>query len=404
MFSVYFAMLKSAVSYLVCGRQLPAWDLRLQMYSSGIRQYTRMLFPLTSDDYIDTIDFGKIHDTLQANQMPPSKVPPEIGLHLELQITVADISIDRDSIRGIGVTEKPLLSLIDSEQRDFQSSGKSRTIAYDLITPWSACEQVGIGLNTTTKAALEPSPLNPNERVILYLHGGSYVLGNPVAYREPVGYLAHYTLLRTFVIDYRLAPRHPFPAQLHDALIAFNFLIRQGFTPQNIILAGDSAGGHLCLDLMLLLRHGGSSLHRFAGLMLISPLPSLILSGDSLNSNGGYDYLVSLPMESPNMPLRLFYRPGAKYTSEYKQELKDSMLTPVNGSLADFPPTIIQCGAAELLLDDIRELYTKIKSDNPGTQIVFEEYPDMVHVFHRFLFRPESKQAYEALQEFAQTI
>ncbi|KAJ2343260.1 hypothetical protein GGH92_005008 [Coemansia sp. RSA 2673] len=393
-------MVKSAVSFLARGRHLPAWDIRYQVYCSGFRQYTRMLFPLTSDKDIDTMDFGKIHDTIQASQMPPTTVPREIGIFRELSICVADVNIDCDAIRGVGLAERPLLSLIESERKN---SG-SRTLAYDLITPWSACEQVGIGLDTTTKAALEPSPLTPNERVVLFLHGGSYVLGNPIAYREPVGHLAHYTLLRTFVIDYRLAPRHPFPAQLHDALIGFNFLLAQGFKPQNIVLAGDSAGGHLCLDLLLLLRHAGSDQHKFAGLMLISPLPSFTLHGDSLASNGDHDYLVNLPMTSPNMPLRLFYRPGAKYNSDYKQELKDPMLSPSNGSLAEFPPTIIQCGAAELLLDDIRKLYNKLKLDNPDTNIVFEEYPEMVHVFHRFLFRPESKQAYEALQTFVQSI
>ncbi|KAJ2834943.1 hypothetical protein GGI24_000132 [Coemansia furcata] len=396
-------MLKAAVSYMVCGPQLPSWDIRYQVYCSGFRQYTRMLFPLASDDSIDTLDFGEIHARLQAHQMPSTTVPPEIGIVGELKITVSDVSIDREAIRGVGLAERPLISLIDSEDRNIQSGGgESRTISYDLIVPWSASEQVGA--NTTTKAAMEPKPLTPNERVVFFLHGGSYVMGSPISYREPVGHLAHYTSLRAFVIDYRLAPGHPFPAQLHDALIGFNYLLQQGFTPQNIILAGDSAGGHLCLDLLLLLKHAGNGQHKVAGLLLISPLPTFTYSGESLVSNEDHDYLVNLPMASPGMPLRLFYRPGAKYNSDYRNELKDPMLSPTNSSLADFPPTIIQAGTAELLLDDIRELYTKLKDDNPDSNIVYEEYAEMVHVFHRFLFRPESKKAYEALGAFVENI
>ncbi|KAJ2824600.1 hypothetical protein FBU31_003948, partial [Coemansia sp. 'formosensis'] len=282
-------MLKAAASYVVCGPQLPSWDIRYQVYCSGFRQYTRMLFPLASDDSIDALDFGEIHARLHAHKMPPTSVPPEIGIVGELKITVADVSIDREAIRGLGLAEKPLISLIDSEHRNIQSGSNSRTISYDLIAPWSSSEKVGA--NTTTKAALEPNLLTPNERVIFYLHGGSYVMGSPASYREPVGHLAHYTSLRTFVIGYRLAPRHPFPAQLHDALIGFNFMLQQGFTPQNIILAGDSAGGHLCLDLLLLLKHTGNGQHKVAGLMLISPLPTFTYSGGSLMSNGDHDYL-----------------------------------------------------------------------------------------------------------------
>ncbi|KAJ2582334.1 hypothetical protein GGH95_001592 [Coemansia sp. RSA 1836] len=410
MLSVYFAMLKSAASYVTRGRQLPAWDMRLQAYCSGLRHYTRILFPVASDENIDTMDFDKIHDWLQTHQMPTTELPPEIGNLRELSIRVSDIDIDCNGIRGIGLAEKPLLSLINSEN---SGSGSSRVLEYELIAPWGVYEKFGLDpliTATTDNIALEPRPLSSDERVILFFHGGSYVAGSPIAYREPLGHLLHHVGLRAFVIDYRLAPRYPFPAQLHDALIAFNFLCKQGFRPQNIVLLGDSAGGHLCLSLFLLLRHiskeggGGGDWHKVAGMILLSPMPHLAICGESLTSNAMHDYLISIPIESPTMPLRLFYRPGVKCTSEYLQELREPILSPLHGSLADFPPTMIQCGAAEILLDDIREFYDRLKHDNPETKVVFEVYPDMVHMFHRFLFRPESKQAFEAVDKFLQSI
>ncbi|KAJ2900017.1 hypothetical protein IWW38_000725 [Coemansia aciculifera] len=394
MLSVYYAMLKSAVSYMARGRQLPSWDIRLQSYCGGIRHYTRMLFPVRSDADILTIDFDKLHDWLQDHQMPSTELPASIGTLRELSIQVSDIKIDRDSIRGIGLAEQELLSLIDNE-----GGGSRRRLEYELLAPWGVYDK--FGMERDSDAVLEAKPLSSSdERVILFFHGGSYIGGSPIAYREPLGHLLDHVGLRAFVIDYRLAPRHPFPSQLHDALIAFNYLCQQGFLPQNIVLLGDSAGGHICLNLLLLLRHMGSGGHRVGGMVLMSPMTHIALKGESLKSNGEHDYLVNLPIESPTMPLRLFYRPGIPCTSEYLRELEEPMLSPLNGSLAEFPPTLIQCGEAELLLDDIRCFHNKLCKDNPETRMELEVYPDMVHVFHRFLFRKESKQAFEAVNEF----
>ncbi|KAJ2741759.1 hypothetical protein GGI20_004960 [Coemansia sp. BCRC 34301] len=359
MLSVYMAMLKSAVSYLARGRRLPTWDIRLQATCDGLRHYTQLLFPIASDTDMHTLDFDQLHDWLQTHQMPSTELPPTRGM--------------------------------------------DRKLEYELIAPWSVHEKHGTG-----GRELEPYPLSDSERVILFFHGGSYVAGSPIAYREPLGHLLGHLGTRAFVIDYRLAPRHPFPAQIHDALIAFSYLLGLGYKPHNIVLLGDSAGGHICLDLFLVLRHMscGGGLHRLAAMVLLSPLPHLEIRGESLVGNAGLDYLISIPISSPTMPLRLFYRPGAKCTAEYLRELEEPMLSPLNGSLAEFPPTIIQCGAAELLVDDIRRLYEKLKADNPQDKprIELEVYPDMVHMFHRFLFRAESKQAFQAVAEFLEKV
>ncbi|KAJ2566932.1 hypothetical protein IW140_004723 [Coemansia sp. RSA 1813] len=274
--------------------------------------------------------------------MPTTEVNPDTGVYAALNIEASKVHIDRDKLAGFGLGEEALHALIEEDKQiidhDVASSRLlcGRLVPFELVASWNACEGYeGISRTGDYSKALDPHPLSENEKIILYFHGGSYLLGGPYSHREHIGEMCKATKMRTFSIDYRLAPLNPFPAQLHDALISFNYMLDLGFKPSNIILAGDSAGGQ-------------------------------------------------------------------KYTPGYLSELESPILTPANGSMADMPPTLIQCGTCEILVDDVRRLRDKIKEDNPdmGDQIIYEEYPDMFHVFHRLLYREESKQAFEQITAF----
>ncbi|KAJ2831013.1 hypothetical protein J3B01_005512 [Coemansia erecta] len=399
--SGYYQMCKSMVGYFLYGKQLPSWDLEMQVFCDVVRHHTRGLFLESSDKTIEDIDFDKIHEGYAARPMPSTKLSIDVGVYCAHSITVSDCNLDSDWISGIGIAEDPLRSLIE------QDASASRQIYGELLASWSACAVHGIHRNSHDRA-LEMRPLSDNEKIVLCLHGGSYVMGGPSSHREVLGKMTECSKLRSFIVDYRLAPKHPFPAQLHDAFIAFQYLVNQGFKSHNIVLAGDSAGGHLCVDLVLLLRHIAKTTLRQmtpAGVILLSPLPGMHMHGASLHKNAVYDYLWPTPIEWPTSPIRLFYKPGQKYDDEYRKEICDPLLTPVLGDLSEFPPTIIQSGSSEILIDDIRELYVKLKLDNPEHGwIQWEEYPEMVHVFHRFLNRPESEAAFESLANFVASL
>ncbi|KAI8322386.1 alpha/beta-hydrolase [Martensiomyces pterosporus] len=275
----------------------------------------------------------------------------------------------------------------------------NRSLLYELVAAWNVADRLGVERGDSL---LSPVPLIPNEQVILYLHGGAYIKGSPSSHRKLVGRVSGNTGLRAFALDYRLAPGNPFPAQLHDAYIAFHYLVMQGFKKEDIVLMGDSAGGHLCLTLFVLLRHTG--LHPVRGMVLLSPLPGIHLRGQSLQTNAAYDYLCPLLLDIPTSSQRLLYKPGHMLTDEYLHEVGDPLLTPANGSLAQLPPTLIQSGSKEVLVDDIRELCDKARSENQEARVVYEEYEDMVHVFQRFEFREESKRAYEAIGDFVRSL
>ncbi|KAI8318436.1 alpha/beta-hydrolase [Martensiomyces pterosporus] len=247
-------------------------------------------------------------------------------------------------------------------------------------------------------------PLFKNENVGIYFHGGAYVSGSPKAYRRLVGNLAASSGLRMISIKYRLAPAHPFPAQLHDALIFFTFLLNQGFRPENIILMGDSAGGNLCLSLHQLLR--SLNYPSIRGIVLLSPWVDFIPTRPSYKSNAHLDLCYIGNIHNPNALARLFYAPGRKYSTALLEELHHPLISPINADFANLPPVLIQCGELETFFDDIEELYKRIAAKNPGREdnIIYECYQGMYHVFHLFVNTPSAHAAVSSIGEFVKRL
>jgi acetyl esterase/lipase len=181
------------------------------------------------------------------------------------------------------------------------------------------------------------------EAVILYLHGGGYVVGSARTGANLAAPLARRTGLPAVSLDYRLAPEHPFPAALDDALAAYNDLLSSG---RRVVIAGDSAGGGLALATMLAARREGLPLP--AAAVLFSPWTDLTVSGASIDSRGDFDPLFSRGHIE-------------EYAAHYLagHDPKDELVSPLLADLTGLPPLLIQVGSAEVLLDDTLRLVTR---------------------------------------------
>ena len=223
----------------------------------------------------------------------------------------------------------------------------------------------------------------PCDRVILYLHGGGYTAGG-LDYAKGFGaVLAAQTRLNIFCVAYRLAPENKFPAAQDDAMEAYQYLLDQGYLPEHIAIAGESAGGGLALSLTLRIRDEGKPLP--ACIVAISPWTDLTLSGSSYNNNVRRD--PSLIRES------LAYYAIA-YAAGHEDE---AYVSPVFGDYNGFPPTLLFAGGDEILLSDAKTVQKKLKQANADSTLVIAD--GMWHVYPLY-GTPEGKQALEEMGLF----
>ena len=227
-----------------------------------------------------------------------------------------------------------------------------------------------------------------SHQVILYLHGGAYILGGPISHGNVAAQLGHAAGAEGYFPDYRLAPEHPFPAALDDALAAYRWLLAQGHAPHNIIIAGDSAGGGLTLATAVAIRD--SQMPQPAALVLISPWVDLTLSGESINSRASRD-----PLLRPS-----WLRWGAKaYCGG--EDASHPGCSPLFADLAGLPPMLIHVGSEEILLDDSLRLEQRAKE--AGVKVRLHVYENMWHDFQAHIgVLPESDAAFAEIGAFIQ--
>lgn len=230
-----------------------------------------------------------------------------------------------------------------------------------------------------------PSGTSPDRR-ILYLHGGAFVTGSPRTHRGIAGRIARGVSAEVIVPDYRLAPEHPFPAALDDAARAYAALIERGVPASSIALAGDSAGGNLVFALLLKLK--GEGLPMPAAAVGMSPFADFTASGESFRVNAALDPLLHVR----GLPSVVnAYAPGL--------DARNPLLSPIFGDLAGLPPTLIQCGSDEILLDDARRLHAGLTG--AGVPCDLEVWPLMPHVWQAFAsFLPEGRLAIRRITAF----
>jgi epsilon-lactone hydrolase len=224
------------------------------------------------------------------------------------------------------------------------------------------------------------------ERVVLYLHGGGYVMGSLATHRKLAGDVSRAAGARVLLLDYRLAPECPFPAAVEDAARAYRWLRSEGVDPRSIAVAGDSAGGGLALAALVALRDEGVVLP--AAGVAISPWTDLTLDAASLQTVAERDPIVR---GDQLKRYRDMYLDGA--------DARAPLASPARADLTGLPPILVHVGEAEVLIDD-----AVLFADNArraGVDVTIEAWPDMIHVWHVFAGRvPESTAAVGRIGEF----
>jgi acetyl esterase/lipase len=207
------------------------------------------------------------------------------------------------------------------------------------------------------------------QRVLYYLHGGAFIACSPATHRESVARIAGAAGMRALLIDYRLAPEHPFPAALDDCVAGYRFLIASGVRPENIVIGGDSAGGALALGTLLSLRAAGDALPRAA--VCLSPVTDATWSGDSWKTRLHDEALLSVPF--CRQALELYLR---------DHDRADPLASPLFADLRGLPPIALHVGTHEFLLDDSVRLAKRAQADGVVTSL--RVWDGMWHVFHMF--------------------
>jgi monoterpene epsilon-lactone hydrolase len=232
------------------------------------------------------------------------------------------------------------------------------------------------------------TPASRPNRHVLYLHGGAYRLGAPSTYRHFTWRIASAAQARVLVIDYRLAPEHPFPAALEDAVSYYCWLLAEGADPRQIAVIGDSAGGGLALALLLKLRDSGLPLP--AAAVVLSPWTDLALTGASITLNAKFDAMV----HAEDVP---------KFAADYLAgaDPRHPYASPLYGDPTGLPPTLIQVGSEEVLRDDAVRMAERMQRAH--CQAELQLWPGMPHVWHLFApILPEAREAIVEISKFLQ--
>ena len=298
------------------------------------------------------------------------------------------------------VAGRMLADIIYSFTNEFQlgklvKSGELRKKTSDVELEW----KVPNGYNMTHfdmdnfSMKLITKADNPRlDKVILQLHGGGYVAKIKNAYYNmAINYCDAADGVAVLNPDYRVAPENPYPAALEDALASYQWLMDRGWSGQQIILAGDSAGGGLAMALTMYLRDHDMPLP--CGIVAMSPWTDVTASGESYTLNYELDPLFGNSKET------------MIYVNDYagNHDKKDPYISPIYGNFREFPPMLIQVGSTEMLLSD--SITAASMADVVGVDVRLSIYDDMFHVFQMAgkLF-PEAKRAWEEVEQFLQLL
>jgi monoterpene epsilon-lactone hydrolase len=229
------------------------------------------------------------------------------------------------------------------------------------------------------------------DRVMLYFHGGGWVLGSAYDFRPLTFALGNVTRMRALSVNYHLAPEHPFPAALQDCTKAYQWLLRKGFKPSNIIVAGDSAGGNLALTTILNLRDNGIPLPK--GAICFSPHTTF----DTFDlSHGETDPILA--------DTGTFWWVPAYLGIENPVDPKNPLVSPLLADLHGFPPLLVQATSLEILFEPARQFVEKAKA--AGVEATLQTWDGMIHVWQYFGLGvlPEAQEAIEKVGEWVRKL
>lgn len=229
------------------------------------------------------------------------------------------------------------------------------------------------------------------DRVILCFHGGGFLVGSRYSHRKMYGHIAKAIGCRAVLIDYRLVPEHPHPAQVDDAVAAYRGLLELGLSPSRVMLCGDSAGGGLAITTQLRARDGGLPLP--AGAMTMSAWTDMALSGASYDANRPKDRVFRREMVSGLVGMLLGQQP----------DLTDPYVSPITADLAGLPPMYLQAGGDEGLRDDTVVFAERARA--AGVEVKVDVFPGMLHTFQMAAGRaPEADDAVARLAGWSRAI
>jgi len=231
-------------------------------------------------------------------------------------------------------------------------------------------------------------PSDPiKDHVILYLHGGGWIIGSPSTCRRLSSAIAKVASIKILSIDYRLAPEHPFPEPLEDCVNAYKWLLSNGFKNDHIIIAGESAGGNLTLTTLLKIRDLGIDLP--AGGICLSPATDLTLADKSFFKNAETDPILA--------DIGIFWWMVAYLSGENP---RNPYVSPLFAALKGLPPILLQASSCEMLYSDTTRFVEKAKK--AGINAILQSWDDMTHVFQelRQELIPEAKDAIGKIADF----
>jgi monoterpene epsilon-lactone hydrolase len=248
--------------------------------------------------------------------------------------------------------------------------------------------QYGIARDVTVEPAMAngvpaewtSTPQDDRDAALLYVHGGGYVIGSLNSHRHLVSEAGRAARAWALALDYRLAPEHPFPAAVEDAVSGYRYLLSRGVRPGRIAIAGDSAGGGLVVAAMLAIRDAG--LAQPACGWCISPWVDMEGIGETMSSKEAADPMVQ---KAGLLDMARLYLGGA--------DPRSPLAAPIYADLTGLAPLLIQVGAAETLLDDAVRL-AKV-AGAADVRVDLQIWPEMVHVWH--IFHPELKAGLRAI-------
>jgi len=224
------------------------------------------------------------------------------------------------------------------------------------------------------------------DRTIAYFHGGAYTIGSLNTHRRFVALLSAATAARVLNVDYRLAPEHPHPAAVDDAIAVYRWLLKEGHDPRHVVIAGDSAGGGLATATLVAIRDNELPLP--AGGALLSPWVDLAMTGASHETRVHLDPMCSRTTLQPSADV---YLDGL--------DPKTPLASPLYADLSGLPPLVIHVGDHETLLDDSRELAAR--AEDAGVAVDIWVAPEMIHVWHLFTgLAPEADAALARLADW----
>ena len=282
------------------------------------------------------------------------------------------------SYTEIGALRKKLASRPRSDDyRQRRKDMDARALEYKIV-PDVAVEPVTAN---GVRAEWTSTPNDESDAAVLWLHGGGYVIGSLDSHRHLVSEAGRATKAWALALDYRLAPEHPFPAAVEDAVSGYRYLLSRGIRPGRIAIAGDSAGGGLVVAAMLAIRD--AELAQPACGWCISPWVDMEAVGETMSTKATADPMVQ---RAGILEMAALYLNGA--------DPRSTLAAPIYADLAGLAPLLIQVGASETLLDDAMRLAKAAGAAD--VRVDLQIWPEMVHVWH--MFHPELKAGLRAIE------